>query len=426
MKPPNTRGGKAGKRAGTKSGASVAKRENTHGPTGTAAPTLTAKLLRALAATSAVVVFAAVLFRLGLIPDIETTVRDAQMRLNRVRPSEVVLVRITDADYDTLFESRSPLNAEEVASIINAVARGNPAVIGIDLDTSAKSFADLPRIVSRKVHVVWARDAQTVDDGMLRPARILGGNDGDAASGLSVVPQDEDGLVRSYWRLYPLNRGDGIIEERSFPWAVVRDSGRRSEERNVANGPLEIRLARQRPGGPSANVEVSAGQLVDLKCSVSADCAPGMDDNALKGLFEGKIVLIGGSYRAARDAHSTPVGAVNGMDLVAQIIDTELHGGGPRQQSWFVIVVVLLFENIGLVVIGHFWKPEKTFSLWFAISIAASVAASLICSRVSFGTYIGMVFFLPVFCSVLLLDLYATTQALRNRMIGNIYKDPSE
>ena len=417
MKPPHTHGGKSGERAGKKPGPSVAKTKNAHGAPGT---TLLGKVLRALAATSTVIAFAAVLFRLGLLPDLETTAHDAQMRLNRVRPSEVVLVRITDADYNNLFGSRSPLNAETVALIINAVARGNPTVIGVDLDTSAKSFKNLPRIVSPRTHIVWARDAEVIGDGMLRPQEVLGGNDRGSVSGLSVVPQDEDGLVRSYWRVYQLKEGAGTIEESSFPWAVVRESGRRAEERHLANGPLEIRLARQRPGGPAANVEVSAGQLVDQRCLLTTNCVPGMDDNALKGLFERKIVLIGGTYRAARDEHSTPVGPVNGMDLVAQIIDTELHGGGLRQESWFVIVMVLLFENIVLVVIGHFWKPEKTFSLWFAVSIAASVAASLICSRVSFGTYIGMVFFLPVFCAVLLLDLYATTQALRNRMIANI------
>jgi CHASE2 domain-containing sensor protein len=385
--------------------------------------TISRKILRAVAATAVVIVFGAVLVRLGIFPDVETSVRDAQMRLNHVRPSPVVLVRISDADYDNLFESSSPLKPGVLGSLISAVMRGNPAVIGIDLDTSAKSFADLPKMIGHESKVVWARDAKIANE-TLAPEPILGGNDRGAISGLSIVPEDEDGVVRSYWRTYQIKSGNRMIQERSFAWAVIREAGKRGEERNVSNGPLVIRLARPRAGETAANVELSAGQLLNPNCPAPSRCSPNMDDVALKALFEGKMVLIGGSYRAARDVHSTPVGLLAGMDLIAQIIDTELHGGGLPQRSWFVIVVILLFENIFLAMIGNFWAPERKFKLWLVISIFASLLASLLCSRVVFGSYVGMVFFLPVFCAVLLLELYSTAQILRDRAIGRIYNAP--
>jgi CHASE2 domain-containing sensor protein len=401
--------------------------------TGSRQSTLVGKIWRAFIATMVVLAFGGILLRLGLVPDIETSTRDGQMRLNRVRPSKVVLVRITDADYHELFKDQSPLNADTLAAIIKEVARGNPKVIGVDLDTSAPGFADLPQMVGTPVQtvvapaarIVWARDARIGPEGMLEPEAILGRNDREAVSGLSVIPEDKDGVVRNYVRVYQVRVGTQVVLEQSFPWAIVRKAGLRGED-DVANGPLGIRLARQRAGEPAANVEVAAGQLLNQRCSPCCKFVPAMDPAALKGLFEEKIVLVGGTYRAGRDVHSTPVGLLNGMDLIAQIIDTEIDGGGPPRMQWYAVMLVLLFENIGLVVIGHFWRPEERFATWFAVNVAVCVIASLACSRLSFKTYLGMVFFLPVFGVVLLLHLYADVQMWRNRAIGKIYSARTE
>jgi len=382
---------------------------------------LARRILRAVGAVALIFVFAAWLARLGLLPEIETTVRDAQMRLNRPRPSDVVLVRITDGDYDSLFKSRSPLNPQLVAALVNTVARGNPVVIGVDLDTSDQIFDGLANLIRAKPRIVWARDALAGSDGILESQPILGGNDREATSGMVIVPEDEDGLVRTYQRVYQIREGDRAVKQRSLPWAMVVESGHRTRDFPASDGPLEIRLAREDRQVRASHVEVTAGQLLSPDCSQASDCKAGMDDGALQSLFAGKIVLIGGTYRAARDEHATPVGMLNGMDVIAQVVDTEMYGGGLPRKSTGVMLAVLVFENVVLVVIGCFLKPERHFFNWLLVCFAASMLGALLCSWIIFGSYLGMIFFLPVFCAVLLLELYAEAQAVRSQLVERLF-----
>src|SRR5262249_1914480 len=63
-----------------------------------------------------------------------------------------------------------------------------------------------------------------------------------------------------------------------------------------------------------------------------------------KSPIKDKIVVLGGTYRAARDVHATPVGQRAGMNLLASAIETELTNRGIRLTNHALAIAVdLLF-----------------------------------------------------------------------------------
>ena len=57
-----------------------------------------------------------------------------------------MLVVIDEDDYRSVFKSQSPLAAQGIFNIIQAILKGNPKVVGVDLDTSQWVLReDIPR-----------------------------------------------------------------------------------------------------------------------------------------------------------------------------------------------------------------------------------------------------------------------------------------
>ena len=96
---------------------------------------------------------------------------------------KVVLVVIDEDDYRSVFKSQSPLAAQGIFSIIQAILKGNPKVVGVDLDTSQWVLReDIPRgagsmtvksEVAQWKNVVWARDGW-IENGRFQMAPVLG------------------------------------------------------------------------------------------------------------------------------------------------------------------------------------------------------------------------------------------------------------
>src|SRR5688572_907223 len=66
--------------------------------------------------------------------ELEYKIQDLRTRFMTTTPvrSEVVVVLIDDNDYKQLFQATSPLKPEMLQSLISAIAKGNPKVIGVD------------------------------------------------------------------------------------------------------------------------------------------------------------------------------------------------------------------------------------------------------------------------------------------------------
>ena len=115
----------------------------------------------------------------GWLRGMETAVLDAWLHLSeRLRPSHVVIVSITEEDYRELFHRSSPLDSGILLNLLKAIAAGRPSVIGVDLDTAdiALRSAHDPEFSRSWPTIVWARDA-VVEGSRIEPLPVLASTD---------------------------------------------------------------------------------------------------------------------------------------------------------------------------------------------------------------------------------------------------------
>lgn len=118
-------------------------------------------------------------------------------------------------------------------------------------------------------------------------------------------------------------------------------------------------------------------------------------------LIRNKIVLVGGSY-LGEDRHDTPLGKMSGVETIANVIETELGGGGLKPPDFWSIVLLQIFD--GVLLLGMFlifsWRKAALLSL------PAIVVISLACSFLIYDSFSHWLFFAPVMLGVLLTELW--------------------
>ena len=234
-------------------------------------------------------------------------------------PSHVILVGISDDDHRDYFAETSPLDAEKLRTIIDAVASGRPRLIAVDIDTSSRSFREL-RVSESWPPIVWGQDAVPTDE-QLKAIPVLGGQatrNGDAV-GIAALPMDSDGVVRRHLREFSLG---GTTHEGapSFPWAIVQTA--------CKSGALEFCEASARESGHSEGglrLNFSGERYTFTPLSVRYVLQAASSEGwRTRGPLLGKVAILGGCYRAARDSYVTPVGVMYGLQLMAQAVESEL------------------------------------------------------------------------------------------------------
>lgn len=331
---------------------------------------------------------------LGWLERFELAGLDAFNLLQSPRfPTHVLLVAITDDDYRDLFAETSPLDPERLHAVIAAVARGNPSLIAVDIDTSASVFRDF-KVPPDWPPVVWGQDCEQVGD-TIRPLGVLAGQplrDIDS-SGIAALPQDSDGVIRRYLREFRTEAGPFP----ALPWEVVRVAARLGLEAFIA-------ASQRQDGHSSQGLRLNfAGERYTFSPLSAQFVVQGSraEEWGVRGPLTGKVVILGGCYRAARDSHVTPVGRMLGLQLMAQAIETEL-GGGIRAFNHVLELILDLLCGVALVVI------HQRFRLFWAlvISLVAIPVLCLIGSLAAFSTMARWLNFAPVVLGVLIHQLY--------------------
>lgn len=162
------------------------------------------------------------LSRLGALNGLERLALDAEMAPTPRQEVPISIVDINDSDYNNIFSGTSPLNPDKLHSLISAVAKSKPAVIGIDIDTSDRQFRTF-KPESNWPTVIWERDIASLpagNDAELEPLDVLGAQDPkrDEMSGIPVLLDDpEDKETRFYTRCVETKAG----LQRTFVSAVV-------------------------------------------------------------------------------------------------------------------------------------------------------------------------------------------------------------
>lgn len=326
---------------------------------------------------------------------------DFQARLRPVaRSSDVVVVRIDDADHDTIFGGVTPLDPAKVLRVVDAIARGGPKVIGVDLESGAPAYAAVPDSV-RGVPVVWARNARCVDEAgnpaaacapeRLQPGAARGTPEPTRQTGLALLTPDGDGTLRRYRQ--SLRTSTGV--QPTFATALLRageDSLPPARERLITYRPLPV-------------------QPLTASWVLANEASP--DYLGQAGVLRGKRVLLGGAHSATRDWHNTPLGLRAGVEVWAQVVDSELRGGGtvPPHPGW--VAVLQFAAALGLVLLFHLLPLDR--AVWAGI-IAVPVG-SVLCSLAAFGAPWFWLYFVPILVLLLVQQLYDVAKGYRDALI---------
>ena len=308
-------------------------------------------------------------------------------------PSHVVLVGITDDDYREYFANTSPLNPDVLATVIGAIAAGQPRVIGIDIDTSSDVFQRL-QVPERWPRLVWGRDA-TFEGEQMVPGAVLGGRAPRPTDGVGIaaVPQDSDGVVRRSVQMFETRTG----AVPGFAFEVVRLAcqaglGEFCKQAAASAGESEETLRLNFSGERYTYSPLSIRYVLKVWQSEAW-----RRDSPLKD----KVVLLGGCYRAARDSYVTPVGAMAGLQIMAQAVESSI-AGGIRPINHLVALLLDILAGLTVVVVQHRFR----LSVALALILLAIPLLALVGSFLAFHTFAWWIDFAPVTLGVLIHELY--------------------
>lgn len=309
---------------------------------------------------------------------------DSLFLLSPPRPSpDVVLVEIKQCDYRELFNSSSPLEPRVVRQLIQAIGDAGARVIGVDLLTGHWDSADFQGLNPPKL--VWALDAEETGKGTWRLERIERGR-GQAFGppALEVV----DGQVRQYWREPrvepPGDDGRGYVE--SFTNQLLRYASKGHVEPSAKPGESETIdfVAR-----PSHFRVIKAGDVLLGAKSPRWKEEKIMDD---------KVVLLGGAFREARDQNQTPLGTMYNVEVLANIVSSEmgsprLHEAGDKE----TLIVDFLF---GLAIVWVSYYQSRPWSV-ITVPLGAIIVAVGI-SGVLFSVWRHYLSFMPILVGIVI------------------------
>jgi CHASE2 domain-containing sensor protein len=351
--------------------------------------------------------------RMGLFDSWESIALDAYVASAAPHTAEdVSIVTITDADYENpaLFGGRSPLDPVIVKQLVNKITERGPAVVGVDITTAEPAYQT--QFPSAPDRVIWVRDAIREDaaDDASEPAwrldRVLGRDTpaGDPHAGVSLFQRDPDGFVRRYLRRPTLTTASGSVTPASLSWSILQTYCAAASHRECGR----IRKDGAAPSHESLWFNFAGDRYSFHHIPAGAiDAAPDRD-------FKDKIVLLGGTFAAARDQYPTPLGQKAGVELTAFAIASELEGGGITAANHALMSIVELAIAVALVWLGWRWPPGSRLNA--ILTSAAIVVFAIAGSYIAFSALGSWVSFVPFGVGIWIEQLYhGAREAKHNR-----------
>ena len=236
--------------------------------------------------------------------------------------SNLIVVDISDSDYDKTFKGRSPLDQQKLHLLIDAIAKNNPRLIAVDIDTSDQSFRDF-KIDKKWPLLIWERDiligqqerasstnSRAIADAQeneIVPLDVLAGRDPlklNIRSGIPELRDDSaDGVTRFYTRCVATAAG-------SVPSFVKAVAAEGQSDQMKCEDDADTKLL----------YYITYSNIYGSEKNIAAEAV--LNDELPEHQLDGKIVLLGGSYRDF-DRHLTPLGTKTGVEILANAIQTE-------------------------------------------------------------------------------------------------------
>lgn len=289
----------------------------------------------------------------------------------------IAVVGITDTDYSSpVFHRGCPLPLDGVAKLIHAAALSGPRVIVVDLDTSdwpADARRDLQSLVAaagkqlgllQAPQLAWAVGGAEDTLGGIALQKI------DAQGGCMGVPAsipDNYGVVRGYLPYIPSN-GARVPSLAAVASRLYAGNGCAGEATSPSGDPLPPVDLIEYSGGPERFVHLTAAVVLG-----AAETQPWQNSNPLQG----KIAVIGGQFREARDRYVTPAGYLDGVDILAHAIASAQKGGIPEPGHQAFLLSDLLLGAVlvtGSFFLHRFWVLAISFVAIPFVALAASFA----------------------------------------------------
>lgn len=354
----------------------------------------------------------------------ETAQLDTLLRAHSRKMShEIVLVEISKDDYHdpNMFHGRSPLDALTVIDLVAAVKKYHPSVIGVDLETTDwKQVCDpsektppyaydagrckklktklndlleetkrLPPSTKQAPEIVWAV-VPTTTDVPLELSPVLGGiplaaNLPPVAQGIPQFPMDGDGAVRWYEsRVEVVRQGDscpGYLEAQPSEGKCYMPTFARAIVDKYPHPPRSDAASNKDPDEHKIfnfyGDRYRFPRIDALNFLAKAE-NPEIESKRAE-LLEGRIVLIGGAFREARDEYFTPLGPMQGVELNALAIQSDLSAGGIHELQW-VVGTGIDFAAACLIVwlFFHFENPRTALLSSLGIVLGAMIGSAVL------------------------------------------------
>lgn len=340
----------------------------------------------------------------------ERKISDLSANFNSISPKDkqVVIVGITEDDYKNLFNSTSPLSPVKVTEIVDAISKGEPKVLGVNLLTSNEIHKQyVPK--ESAFPIVWAEETikseeNGIDDykNPFADQPLLKGN----YAALPEVPIESDGIHRLYQRTIEISKRNEKAHP-TFAWTIYALSKPVESQAKIANDQeYYIRFAGKKQ--QDERLVIPASQILEEYKRENL--------KELKKFLKDKIVLVGGMYSDSRDRGTVPSGEMYGVEVHSNIIETELHGQPQKSISTVVrFLINLLMIFIFSISFSYFGLNKKSLF----IAIASILVLGLILSLTQYGNTSGLpilflVFLYGLIISLgdLIMDKYKTTFGL--------------
>jgi len=269
---------------------------------------------------------------------------------------DITIVEISDEDYadKQMFGGISPLKPALVVQLIQAIDAAGARAIGVDILTSDWP-ADSLKNLRLRAPVVWVRGVEEVDGG-LRLDPIMSGDGQDLCQGPPALEQ-VDGVARKYFPLLSIDNR-AVASFSTLLRQVAQDPGTtcRGDRGAAASGKASGSAYIGFMGNAAIFSRLSAGAVI------AGSEAPQWGS---RQLLKNQIVLVGGTYKHARDKYATPLGEMYGVEILGNILASELAHATVTEAGSTTFVIADLLLGFALITIAYYvprpWSLPATF-----------------------------------------------------------------
>ena len=328
--------------------------------------------------------------------------------------TDIALVTIDEADYQQFFDARSPLDPVAVVSLVETLRQLRPAVVGVDILTEddaysgwpqgkamEEAFPAGPRTEVSSVPVVWAASAQFSAEGpnflqwlfsgedeiVVVPGSVLGEAAGENRSdwGVPVFRPDDDRSVRRLPRQWLNRNRNDKPNSNTFARAVAwRYCWTRTCHEHGRTSEVFLGSARRSIPRTYAVRDLLTCLPAASEAGASGVCRSWeLNPDAAAGSWSNTILIVGGSFAAARDAYPTAAGeSTPGLMLNALGVRAETEGPTLVEPSR---LFGLALDIIAGFAVGWFFQQTGRSLRWKTVASLSLIGPAF---AVSFGLFL--------------------------------------